>query len=41
MESEPRKPEANQKSNNRGGRGPKRYRGGYNYQNMNYYNQNN
>ena len=45
MESEPRKTEVTQKSNIRGRRGQKRYRGGnrggYNYQNMNYNNSNN
>ena len=45
MESEPRKTEVTQKSNNRGRRGQKRYRGGnrggYNYQNMNYNKSNN
>ena len=45
MESEPRKTEVTQKSNNRGRRGQKKYRGGnrggYNYQNMNYNKSNN
>ena len=45
MESEPRKTEVTQKSNIRGRRGQKRYRGGnrggYNYQNMNYNKSNN
>ena len=45
MESEPRKTEVTQKTNNRNRRGQKRYRGGnrggYNYQNINYNNSNN
>ena len=45
METQPRKQEVTQKNNNRGGRGPRRYRGGnrggYNYQNINYHNPNN